>query len=65
MSLYTKKTSYYFLYSFSYTIGMFCGTPNMYAAEQNKEYYVKAAFLLNFTKFVEWPSHVLPTLLQQ
>ncbi len=39
---------------------MFCGTPNMYAKEPNKEYYVKAAFLLNFTKFIEWPSQALP-----
>ncbi len=45
---------------------MFCGTPKMYAKELNAEYYVKAAFLLNFTKYVEWPSHVLadsPSLL--
>ncbi len=34
--------------------------PKMYAEKENKEYYVKAAFLLNFTKFVEWPSQALP-----
>ena len=26
-----------------------------YAADPNLEYQVKAAFLLNFTKFIEWP----------
>lgn len=29
--------------------------PRCTAAELNLEYQVKAAFLLNFTKFVEWP----------
>jgi len=27
-----------------------------HAADQSTEYEVKAAFLLNFTKFIEWPS---------
>ncbi len=30
------------------------------ADEQALEYQVKAAFLLNFTKFTEWPSSVFP-----
>jgi hypothetical protein len=30
------------------------------ADEQSLEYQVKAAFLLNFTKFTEWPSSALP-----
>ena len=30
------------------------------ADEQSLEYQVKAAFLLNFTKFTEWPSSVFP-----
>ncbi len=44
---------------FSIYFGMFCGMPTVYAEKKNKEYYVKAAFLLNFTKFVEWPSQAL------
>lgn len=31
------------------------------ADEKSLEYQVKAAFLLNFTKFTEWPSSVLPS----
>ncbi|MCD6049875.1 MAG: YfiR family protein, partial [Verrucomicrobia bacterium] len=34
-------------------------TPFM-AKAQSKEYQVKAAFLLNFTKFVEWQAAALP-----
>lgn len=30
------------------------------AGQQSLEYRVKAAFLLNFTKFVEWPASELP-----
>jgi len=31
-----------------------------YASEKNLEYKVKAAYLYNFTKFVNWPDDVLP-----
>ncbi len=37
--------------------GMFCGTSNTYAKPKSKEYHIKAAFLLNFIKFIQWPSH--------
>jgi len=33
----------------------------MAADEQSLEYQVKAAFLLNFTKFTEWPGSVFPS----
>jgi hypothetical protein len=33
------------------------GTSDSYADQKNKEYHIKAAFLLNFAKFMEWPSH--------
>ncbi len=36
------------------------GTSNSYADQKSKEYHIKAAFLLNFAKFMEWPSQVLP-----
>src|SRR5579872_5353697 len=45
-------------------IVLFCVTGLFYQAiaadEQSLEYQVKAAFLLNFTKFTEWPSSVFP-----
>jgi len=31
-----------------------------YASERNLEYKVKAAYLYNFTKFINWPDDVLP-----
>ena len=34
--------------------------PNRSAAQVPLEYEVKAAFLLNFTKFVEWPASAFP-----
>ncbi len=37
---------------------MFSDTPSVYAKQKNKEYYVKAAFILNFAKFTKWPSDV-------
>ncbi len=37
---------------------MFCGTSSTYANPKSKEYHIKAAFLLNFVKFIEWPSDV-------
>ncbi len=37
---------------------MLCGTSSTYAKPKNKEYHIKAAFLLNFVKFMEWPSHI-------
>ena len=37
--------------------GMFCGTSSTYAKPKNKEYHIKAAFLLNFVKFIQWPAH--------
>ena len=45
-------------------LGEFCAAT--YAAAQNaapvsKEYQIKAAFLYNFTKFVEWPPACFPT----
>lgn len=39
--------------------GMFCGTSSTYAKPKSKEYHIKAAFLLNFVKFIQWPSHAL------
>ncbi len=33
------------------------GTSISYAEPKNNEYHIKAAFLLNFAKFTEWPSH--------
>jgi hypothetical protein len=35
---------------------VFCVFPNLLNAQGPSEYQVKAAFLLNFTKFVEWPA---------
>jgi hypothetical protein len=35
---------------------MLSGAPNAYAQPQNREYEVKAAFLYNFAKFIEWPA---------
>ncbi len=29
-----------------------------YAKPKSKEYHIKAAFLVNFVKFIQWPSHV-------
>ncbi len=37
---------------------MLCGTSSTYAKQKSKEYHIKAAFILNFVKFMEWPSHV-------
>jgi hypothetical protein len=34
--------------------------PEYSRSEQSLEYQVKAAFLLNFTKFVEWPAAAMP-----
>lgn len=39
---------------FSLVVGL--GGASLVQAEVSKEYQVKAAFLYNFTKFVEWPS---------
>jgi hypothetical protein len=36
------------------------GTSNSCAEPKSKEYHIKAAFLLNFAKFMEWPSQVFP-----
>lgn len=36
-------------------LGIFLGFPRL-SADEPLEYQVKAAFLLNFTKFVEWPA---------
>ncbi len=33
-------------------------TSNSYAERKNKEYHIKAAFLLNFAKFMKWPSQM-------
>jgi hypothetical protein len=38
------------------TIGLLLGSRFSQAADEPFEYQVKAAFLLNFTKFVEWPA---------
>jgi hypothetical protein len=35
---------------------VFLGWPHGWAADNSLEYQVKAAFLLNFTKFIEWPA---------
>jgi len=37
------------------TLVLLAATPGLVQAEVTKEYQVKAAFLYNFTKFVEWP----------
>ncbi len=34
---------------------MFCSTSDTYAKPKSKEYHIKAAFLLNFVKFIQWP----------
>jgi|APSaa5957512535_1039671.scaffolds.fasta_scaffold00941_12 hypothetical protein len=60
MYLYTKNKITYIsliIILICYCIGN--GVSNTYAAPKSKEYYVKAAFLLNFVKFIEWPSHDL------
>lgn len=36
------------------------GTPRAQAQEPNGEYVLKAAFLYNFAKFVEWPAETFP-----
>lgn len=36
------------------------GAPNGAQAQSSQEYEIKAAFLYNFVKFVEWPSGALP-----
>jgi hypothetical protein len=40
---------------------LLCAVPLLPAQEESLEYRVKAAFLLNFTKFVEWPAPDPPT----
>jgi len=43
--------------SIALILGGFLCRPNLSAESvQNKEYLIKAAFLYNFTKFVDWPS---------
>ena len=39
----------------------FCNPRLAKAADQPLEYQVKAAFLLNFTKFIEWPAETAST----
>src|ERR1035438_10306108 len=41
-------------------IGLAVAVPSSRAAEESLEYKVKAAFLLNFVKFVEWPASAFP-----
>jgi hypothetical protein len=41
--------------------GCFCGSAGEAEAAANSEYQVKAAFLFNFIKFIEWPSDGLST----
>lgn len=40
-------------------VSLCCGRPHTVAAEE-VEYKVKAAFLLNFAKFITWPASVQP-----
>lgn len=59
MYLFTKnKITFIILFIFLIYCGMLCGTSSTYAKPKSKEYYVKAAFLLNFVKFIQWPPHV-------
>ena len=56
MYLYIKKNKRIFIIIIiliCYSIGI----SNSYADQKDKEYHIKAAFLLNFAKFMEWPSH--------
>jgi hypothetical protein len=41
-------------------IGLAVAVPSSRAADESLEYKVKAAFLLNFVKFVEWPASAFP-----
>jgi hypothetical protein len=41
-------------------IGFGLAIPGSQAADDSLEYQVKAAFLLNFAKFVEWPASAFP-----
>jgi len=36
------------------------GTPTRTAAQVSREYEIKAAYLYNFAKFVDWPTDALP-----
>jgi hypothetical protein len=40
---------------------IFCATCSMHAATSFSPYQVKAAFLYNFIKFVDWPENAFPT----
>lgn len=40
--------------------GVAAGSPLGVQAQSSHEYEIKAAFLYNFVKFVEWPSEALP-----
>lgn len=48
---------------FLLTAAILCNrwVPQLYAAPASIEYNVKAAFLLNFTKFVDWPPNAFGT----
>jgi hypothetical protein len=39
---------------------LLCAGSGLYAQNESLEYEVKAAFLLNFTKFVQWPESAFP-----
>ena len=41
-------------------VGVAAGPPLGARAQSSHEYEIKAAFLYNFVKFVEWPSEALP-----
>ena len=46
------------LLSYCALVGIACGAfcaPQQARADDNKEYLVKAAFIYNFVKFIEWP----------
>jgi len=43
-------------------VGVFVCTVAVAQSDQPSEYEVKAAFLFNFTKFVEWPENAFAIL---
>jgi uncharacterized protein DUF4154 len=45
---------------FGLLVSFLVGGPLLAGSSVSKEYQVKAAFLYNFAKFVEWPSGVMP-----
>ncbi|MDE3060675.1 MAG: YfiR family protein [Pseudomonadota bacterium] len=45
----------FLLYAIAFSVFSVCGPAGIVRADDNKEYLVKAAFIYNFVKFIEWP----------